>query len=387
MNIDQLLKLTDDNGIALKSPNGKRIPPYYYLLLRNSFGFYFNTFNTNQTWYANYAEGLSETHSRDFGRPVLDEENTMFTILGFQHFFEIFIKEFLIKIHPSLILKAKEKYDGTLDLVQKIQTGTMGFGTDYLAFNGSLTRLYDLIGYSKDEILIEANPLIKDFSENFKGYEFLGQDDCKSSLEYLNTWRNILLHKSDRLPSMWLLDYLVTQRWMPIIFNIFIAEKELLGESLFYFKTVTEIDLIAEFARVKFDFDDLKDDKKKNEVFWKLLYIGHLKELGRANLNMNLFVRKGIQATYEYNYRDTLGRGKRFAYAEQEHEHFTSVSICPCCKVDSLINYRETYKDVLRDNKISHVDWVKCCTCDYHLSHHVGSYNSVKTQFEKLLLS
>ena len=106
-------------------------------------------------------------------------------------------------------------------------------------------------------------------------------------------------------------------------------------------------------------------------MFRLLIYLGHLKEMGRANMNVNMNLRNN-RATYEYNYRDPFGRGKRFANAEKDHEHFKAIKKCPCCGTDSLVIYSEKAIKIWEDEKPDFIEWIKCYTCEYHLRYNVG---------------
>jgi hypothetical protein len=120
-----------------------------------------------------------------------------------------------------------------------------------------------------------------------------------------------------------------------------------------------------------FDLVKLETFPLHEDTSYELVRLGHLKELGRANMKMNLFVRMN-HASFEYNYRDPLGRGLRFAEAEKAHEHFISISKCPCCGKNSLVLYEETIDDIFNQGKKLHIQWVTCYTCTYHISTNAG---------------
>ena len=224
--------------------------------------------------------------------------------------------------------------------------------------------------------------IIPSSTEILGEYKFLCSTEHRASLEFLNRWRNRILHNGNTLPSPWLLDYMVTQLWIPLIFEIVKVDRPKLTDSLFYLETVTNFKILEELTAIKFEFADWST--QPHEMFSKHLYIGHIKELGRANLNMNLFVRSN-HAGYEYNYRDPKGRGKRFANAETDHPHFKEVKTCPCCGERSLVLYRESIDDVIfNPGHIKNIDWVKCYTCDYHLRCNVGDLSLFINDRDKL---
>lgn len=170
-----------------------------------------------------------------------------------------------------------------------------------------------------------------------------------------------------------MLDYFVTQRLLPIIAEIIRVEKVKLGDSLFYFKTPSGIEIVDELSKIEFKFKELTEKPKSEHIAKKLLHIGHLKELGRCSLNMNLFVRRNIQATYEYNYTDPKGRGRRFAKIElKEHKDARKILACVCCGEDSMVLYLISMPNPFAKIGNIEISWVKCYTCDYHLRHNVG---------------
>jgi hypothetical protein len=168
-----------------------------------------------------------------------------------------------------------------------------------------------------------------------------------------------------------LFDYIVTQHVCPLIHELFKFEKDSIGGLPFYVTTVTGINIIEYILHVKFDFDELKDKTRMEATFSKLLYIGHLKELGRANINMNLHMRNG-KATFEYNYHDVFGRGERFAQAEKKHENFKKIKTCPCCERKSMVLYSLVIDDIFNKGRKLDIQWVQCYTCEYHVRYNAG---------------
>ncbi len=373
---NSLKKLSLVNEVRIDDFRGhKRTPPYHFDSLRHAFGYYFNTFITNNVSYEFYAEGLAGRNVSILKSQYLDEDNTVLTIIAFERFFELFIKDLLRKVHSKLILIPKGRLQ-TIDILNQIQSNTFQVKVDHetnkpltVPFRQTLKLFYDLFVYGKNASPYSSHQLVKKFKKIAKSYIFFDSPFHRESLETLNWYRDRILHRGNKLPSPWLLDYLVSQRFIPIAAEIFRIDKAKLGDSLFYTQTITDIDIIAEFLNIKFEFNDLKSKRKKTEIFYKLLKIGHLKELGRANINMNLFVRQN-RATYEYNYDDVKGRGRRFALSEDNggHPDFKEIRLCPCCDVNSLVVYQSRNKDFLNRN----IEWVKCYTCDYHIRYNVA---------------
>jgi hypothetical protein len=351
MDFESLKTAAYSNQVRVDNHNNhSESPPYYFDSLRHGLGYYFNTFISKNIWYDHYSIGLS-THDQQalstFSRDMLDEDNTVLSIVSLQRFFEILVKQFLSDEDPTLI----EKNGRSIGLTEALNT------------------FYRLQASSK-------LPKIAD------KYQVLCMPESKVVLQYLSWWRNRILHNGNCLPSLWLLDYMFTQLFIPLISDIISHQRSMLGDSLFYLKTLTGIDILKEFEDIKFTFESLSDPAQKKETFNNLMLIGQLKELGRANLNMNLFVRAG-HASYEYNYRDVEGRGTRFAESETRHPHFSAILKCPCCDIESLVLYEEIVDNPFskKEDKIK-IQWVKCYTCDYHLRYNVGdlSYFGFPTQ-------
>ena len=369
MNFKELRDLSQKHELRIDDHEDfKRTPPYYYDSLRHAFGFYFNTFLTSNSRYEYYADGTAD-------RDVLDEDNTVLTIVAFQRFFELFIKDLLRRVNPMLFLKSTRGIKETDHIEGE---GEFLKNKDTLTFGATLSKFYELMDKSKRDDFGSDSMLVK-FRGIIRDYAFMDSVIHESSLRYLGWWRDKIVHKGNSLPGLKLLDYLITQRLLPIVNEIAKVDHAKLNDSLFYLETVTKISIVNELMKVKFGMDD----GNKRETFNSLLKIGHLKELGRASLNMNQFMRSN-HASYEYNYRDVMGRGVRFAEAERAHSHFKKVISCPCCGVKSLVYYREVIADMFKPESTKNIDWVKCYTCDYHLRYNVGDLSIWNEDFRKI---
>jgi|GEM_PF-6518497 hypothetical protein len=378
MNIEKLRKLAKRNEVRLDAHLGhKRVPPFYYDSLRNGLENYFNTFHTLNSAYDSYAEGLSGRDVRILKYQFLDEDNTVLTIVNLERFLELFLKNILLRTNRKLTYQAASRLNSrapTLDLVNRISNRTFiskKFDNKSLTipFRETITRVYELIDLVNSG---NNNRIVKRFKIVFGQYPFLISKDYKASMELLNWYRDRILHNGNRIPSMWLLDYLVTQRFIPMIQDIVSIEINKLGNSLFYFKTPTGIDIIERLGQIKFAFKDLKNSKKKQQTYFTLLYIGQLKELGRASLNMGFYSRNNWSAGHEYNYRDPKGRGRRFALAERRYSDFKTIKNCICCGEKSMVHYSISTTDPFNQTQTILIDWLKCYTCDYHLRYNAG---------------
>lgn len=376
MDFEKLRRLAERNEVSLFDRAGrKRTPPYYYHSLRHALGFYFNTFNTINESYDSYAMGLAGRNVSILKGQLLDEDNTVQTIVAFERFFELLLKDLLKRADRRLTYAHKNlRGNKAQDLINRIRTGRFQpgqFDGKYLSapFRESIDRFYGLIDLCKAS---DSDPIVKRFKKVLKIYGFFDSDEHKATLQLLNWYRDRILHNGNKLPTLWYLDFMISQKVIPLVKLIADTEKSKLGESLFYFQTETNINILEKISEVKYEFKELHDLNKVRKMFYILLYIGHLKELGRANLNMNLFVRKNVQATNEYNYKDPKGRAKRFANAESIHPDFKKISKCHCCGEETLVVYKLTIDDLWNPGKTQDIDWVKCYLCDYHLRYNVG---------------
>lgn len=375
MDVRQLRGLAERNEVIIGNYKGRKTSyPFYYDSLRHAFGFYFNTFQSNNASYEFYAQGLANRNVSYIKHQYLDESNVLQAIISFERFFELFIKDLLRKTdrrftyaHPKLT------HNKALDIITRIRSGNFRpykFEGKYLLapFRESIDRFYGLVALTKSN---HSDRIVKKFKRILKQYDFLDSSDHRASMELLSWYRDRVLHNGNKLPSLWFLDIMITQRLIPIIKDILEVDKDRLGEALFYTKTVTGINVIDRLSKVDFEYTHLRRKKNAEEIFEMLLYIGHLKELGRANLNMNLFVRKN-RATYEYNEKDPKGRAKRFAEAERNHENFKAIKSCPCCGEMTLVIYKLITDDIFHPGQPFIISWIKCYLCDYHLRHNTG---------------
>ncbi len=376
MDINKLTRLAGDNEIRVSSRGKyKHKPEYYYDSLRHALGYYFNTFQTSNAAYDDYALGPTYVFNKNDQIRFLDRDNTVLTIVTFERFFELFFKDLLGQTSPKLTYTHAKtgNQNRAKALISKIRNNTFSpqkHNNKYLSapFRDCLDRFYGLIELEKE---MDSDPIVKKFRKIIRKYSFLDSENYRTTMHLLSWYRDRILHNGNKLPSLWFLDYMISQRVIPIIQQIVETRKEELGVAMFYLKTPTGVDLLEHISRIRFDFGDLRRKKQQQRAFILLLYLGHLKELGRANLNMNLFTRNN-RSTYEYNYHDIKGRGKRFAAAEKEHPDYHRILACPCCGEESLVHYRHFYDDFFNNGETSNIDWVKCYTCDYHIRYNAG---------------
>lgn len=396
MKFTDLKNLAERNEVKIdNTKDRKRTPPHHFESLRNAFASYFSTFRTSNATLESYAMSTSTTPKKQLTileSQHLDVENTVLSLTNFERFFELYIKDILRHVHPRLVQeesRAVPKARKTWQLLFKIQDGTFvphktGNRTYTIAFRETLKRFYELFRYSRlpDK---KSHPIVKKFVKTINSYQFLFCDEHKATLELINWYRDRILHNGNSLPSMRSLDYIVTQRIIPIVLAIRNQTRTEYGDWWFFLETVANIDLLGSLAAVKIEPRNAKSSKQINTAVQNLLYIGHLKELGRANLNMNWLMRRNLRATFEYNYFDPVGRGIRFAEIENEKNTYArQVASCPCCGHNSLVIYCQEWNDMFNGNSPLNIDWVKCYTCDYHVRYNTGEPAYFRLHNERL---
>src|SRR5690606_26639183 len=120
------------------------------------FGFYFNTFNTMNSSYDFYAEGLSGNISRSNNQEFLDEENTVLAIVAFERFFELYIKSLLSEVDVNLTYARNGKNVSIMALLSEISTGTFVPATIdgkplKIPFRETLKRFFGIAGIKSED--------------------------------------------------------------------------------------------------------------------------------------------------------------------------------------------------------------------------------------------
>lgn len=383
MTFIDLKNIAERNEVRIdNTKDRKRTPPYYFDSLRDTFVFYFHTFRSNNSSYEHYAVASSSVKKKNrkiLENQFLDTENTVLSIVSCERFFELYIKDILRQTNAKLVYEEdrQTRSKNTWQVIGKIQSNTFvarkaGRKSYTIPFRETLKRFYELIRYTKIQDK-KSHPLVKRFGRILVNYQFLEEQEHKSTLEFINWYRDRILHNGNSLPSMRLLDFIIAKKVVPIVEAIRAKTKNEYGDWWYFLETVTKIDLLQSLLSVAILHRNTKSKKQVDSSVLNLLYIGHLKELGRANLNMNWLMQRNLRATFEYNYQDPLGRGKRFAEVEKEqNDHAMKVMSCPCCGNNSLVIYRQQINDIFNNGQLLNIDWVKCYTCDYHLRYNTG---------------
>lgn len=371
----KLLKFFNENETRIgEEKDFKTYPPvYYYTSLNNAYYHYFKTFQSHNYKY----EGICDFQENDRYRLAFnftDDYNTTFALLSFHRFFELYLKDALRMIHPVLSVRTFEK---SKDLIAFLG-GEVDFSTiNTIEYSETVRRVKDLLvreeGFSLNEGLSKNLDKIK------PKIEFLSEDRNIETLDILNYWRNRIMHNGSTLINIRALDYLITQRVIPLLCNniiMFDEKEEQQKYTPYFFETPTGINIINELLSIKFSFEDFDNKKKHKEMEYSLMKIGHLKEMGRACFNLPIPMRKNIATPHEYNYDDPLGRGLRLAQGEEHCEKYKSTQCCPVCGIASLVLYEDPLSvEVQEFFGRQNIRFVKCYTCDYMLRENAGEPN------------
>ena len=342
----ELDKFFKDNEFKISEEGVILTPPFYYQSLNDAFNHYFKTVKNNKDTY-HFLLDFKNTKSKSFDLHNLD--SAVFTILGFHRFFELLLKDILRRIDPYLSVKFPDKEKDSIKFLNKELDYTQ---METVEFHKAFERFKEALKFSNENPDNAKYAIAQKFS-------FLKDDD---TLERLAKWRNRIMHNGNTFPNFYLLDYLISQKIIPLVDKVIKADKDLLKDYLpLYFKTFTGIRIIDEIIKIEIDFKDFQNELKKNELVNKLLKLAHLKELGRAACTLEVTTIKNNISYYNPYYNDPIGRNKRFAEQEKYHDSFYASKKCPCCGSETLVVYR---KEVGINNE-EFISWFECFTCTY----------------------
>ena len=329
-------------------------PPPYYESLNDAFANYFQTFRNNKNTY-HFLMEYQMWGRESVGFSYSNTKSTVFTILGFHRFFELLLKDLLGRIDPFLAVKfPMQESDSIKYLNDELSSDDM----QTLEFKKTFDRFKEALKYEKE------NPDKQEYAF-IRNYSFLND----GSLNELAKWRNRIMHNGKTLPNIYVLDYLVSQKIIPLVEKVIKEDHEILKNYKLHFsETFTGIRVISEMRKIKYHFKDFEDTdpKKIKDMKLKILRLGHLKEIGRATYQLDNLI-KHNQSYYDSYYTDPQGRNLRFAEAERNNDSFHDIKKCPCCGFETLVVYRQEFKDILNNNEMAFISWVNCYACTYSI--------------------
>ncbi|MBK7129079.1 MAG: hypothetical protein IPM74_03755 [Crocinitomicaceae bacterium] len=347
----------EDNDVRI-GKDFEVIPPIYYQSLNEGMRSYYETIADKKQSIALlilHDDWSREAIAFSFGNP----DATVSTILGLHRFFELLLKDILSRIDPFLAVKFLENEKQVIDYLngslsaENVQT---------IEFSEANKRIKAAIKYAKENPTNDKNQIALKF-------EFLIADD---TMIRLATWRNRIIHNGKTLPNIFALDFLVTQRIMPLIKSILDAEKDILKNyTPHYFNTPSGIDLLDEFLKIEFSHNDFYLNPKTDKLKTNLFRIAHLKELGRGRFYFDPLLPNNRSYTEPY-YEKALDRCFRFAESEKQNEHFHDIKKCPCCGIKTLVVYKKMTRDLPNFSKSTDYYFSKCTSCEYLLPENMG---------------
>lgn len=338
-----------------ESKDFKTTPPLYYQSLNDAFYNYFRTVKNNKDMYHSILN-FQQLDRKSMTINFRNADSTVFAILGFHRFFELLIKDILRRVNPYLAVKLPGNEDSEIKYLNKEMPAEE---LDTVEFQKAFNRLKEAIKYSNENPKKIKYRMLKRFS-------FLKDDD---TLTRLTRWRNRIMHNGNTIPNIYLLDYLVSQRIVPLVVKVIKADKAVLGKYFpHYFETYTHIKIVEEMHRIKFDFREFGKAEKRKQLAKKYSRLAHLKEFGRAAYGLEFTLKNNISFSDPY-YEDPIGRNIRFAEQERSQPLFHNLKSCPCCGYATLVVYRkDTIPGFSEENFIS---WFNCFTCSYSLKNNV----------------
>lgn len=331
-------------------------PPIYYSSLSNAFFHYFQTFRVKKNSYHFYTDVDSWTR-KSLGFNFFNvNDDSFFTVLNFHRFFELFIKDLLRRINPYLAVKFPQKENEVFSYLggelPAEQINTIEFGEAKRRFSKAFE-------YYKRDSETYINILMK--------FEFIKEQFNQETLEILSEWRNRLMHNGLTNLNLFALDYLISQRVIPLVKEILEAEKDKLNGVIFHFrKTKTGIDIFEELLKVKFN-----NNSKAKNLLLPLQQLGHLKEIGRASYNLDIAMRNK-KSYYEPCDDNPIRRIKRLAEQEKDDPHYYDLKRCICCGEVTMVSYRKEIESPFKENKYEVIRWIRCYNCSYSLRNNIG---------------
>ncbi|MCE3228296.1 MAG: hypothetical protein K0S32_2847 [Bacteroidetes bacterium] len=348
-----------------KGKDFRVIPPIYYASLRDGFRNYYETFRDKRQYFSL----LSNVKEWDRVQLSFDytgaDDCIVFSILGFHRFIELLLKDILRRINPFLPVKTFEK-EAEVFLFLDQQLSAEDVKT--VEFSDTLKRFRYAYSHYKPDTDV--------YQKHLQPYEFLISSENLEAINILATWRNRVMHNGSTFPNVIAYELLISQRIIPIVENILLAEAPYLeGYDPHYLSSPTGINILKEISNIKFTVKDFSDQTKTKDIGRALLKLQHIKELGKACYNLDPLFRKD-RLYYEHLYERPINRNERFAESEKLNraDIFYSLGKCICCGASSMVTYRSEYDDMFT-NKREFNTWLKCFNCDYSISGNMGDPN------------
>lgn len=279
------------------------------------------------------------------------------TIIHFQHFFELIIKDILRDEHELLASDASGNHIKLYQLLKGIASDDSIEKIKSIEFSDALERIISLI---------------KEFNFGEGKYEFFVNN--KVVLERLNFLRNRIWHRGTMVIRYDSLDKLVGKYIFPIVLEVNKLQRYKEEQSLWkYSKLYSSIDpvdiIIQESQKENYDITKLAFAKELMRAAYEKPSFTLTRSEIKRKKNSIIFG-KEIQDRAELIANDAVKRN----YLEKE------VKFCPVCGVKSLVSFEDiSSSSDYDDNLISaerYIYNVQCMCCSLNL------YNDLKNPIE-----
>ena len=298
--------------------------------LEIAFKAFLSTYHSNREILVNNQESYSNQYI----------ESCIETILHFQHYFELYIKELLEDVHPILPLRMNNNKKKEVILRYKLLMKEQVDISDYAELNS--------VEFS-DALNIACELLQENIIDS--KYHFILKE--RKILEALNTFRNRILHRGLYLLRYEALDEFICRYLLPLV-KISLLSNQSMNFCLPMPISFPDFNIMDEMIRIG-----------KNKVDFNKLAI--VKEIGRAAFNLPIsFEEESIQRGAILNVYETAYGGYYGAKKETS---------CPVCGKETLV-YFEHYD----------YSYIKCLCCGFEVNNFIGKIEESKFVYDELVL-
>ncbi|EOU1571270.1 hypothetical protein ACHM17_08170 [Clostridium perfringens] len=269
------------------------------------------------------------------------------TIVHFQHFFELIIKDILEKEHILLSVRATNEPVILHKLVNNEQISQ----TEY-------EKLYSI---EFSDALKSICKLLDDGRINREKYGFIKQ--YKLTLEYINTLRNRIWHKGKVILTYRALDELVCKYILPIVKEVISLDEYIDKQVIWKPKDLIGIDINL--------IDEMIVEMKKES--YDLSKLSFLKEAGRAGYNRWISEKSNF-------FNDK--RLEELTDLENKNEILGKIEICPVCGKKTLCIYQYV-EEILNGYGVIIDALGKCINCNFTINRAIKDLSEYGYDFNK----
>jgi hypothetical protein len=283
-------------------------------------------------------------------------------------FFEQYISEILLNVSPLLVYG---KLNKEIDLINAITNKW-----DKISTKGRK------VGYR--QLLIRMCELIRndeELKENFRvpsEYHFIEKHE--EGLISLSILRNEIIHSADKILPMYVYEYFMVNKVIPLIRDVLNLDREILNRNNF-----SNLSTIEELSKIT--LPPVEELPLNLEVIQNTLNrIFHLKELGRATAKNPLIMDKYVgESNYTFVEKHNAPKIKIAEYEatfkKENQKGIDKIYNCPCCGAKALITYN--LWEYFEEN-IAVAESAKCLLCTYKIRREIGEPHDFGLKCDKL---